>query len=78
MRNKACDKMSQSSIDIPGNAILNTTLEKLELAETWNTSSLTSKRFAVKNKGYTVQLDVGTKDIQTTQGGKTWPNEVTA
>ena len=72
MVNKKCDGNRQSPIDITGDTPLNGTLKKLELAENWNTTKLTgSQKFTLKNKGYTVQLDIKGTEIMTKQNGKT-------
>ena len=50
-------------------------LGSLTLGQYWNTSSLTNASFSLKNKGYTLQLDIqtnGNQTIETTQKGKLW------
>ena len=73
MVNVQCDGKKQSPINIKANeALENKSLKKLELHASWNTAgSGSSKSFKLKNKGYTVQLDIGKYEkIQTTQNGK--------
>lgn len=73
MINAQCDGKKQSPIDIKEKeALVNNALTKIELDASWNTAdSGSSKSFKLKNKGYTVQLDIGKyKKIQTTQSGK--------
>ena len=67
-----CDGNRQSPINIAGDAPLNENLKKLELDENWNTTKLSgSPIFTLKNKGYTVQLDIKDTEITTKQNGKT-------
>ena len=73
MVNVQCDGKKQSPINIKAKeALENKNLKKLELHASWNTAgSRSSKLFELKNKGYTVQLDIGKyEEIQTTQNGK--------
>ena len=75
MVNVQCDGKKQSPINIKAKeALENKNLKKLELHASWNTAgSRSSKLFELKNKGYTVQLDIGKyEEIQTTQNGKSW------
>ena len=73
---KRCDGKSQSPIDITKSVSLNQTLKKIELASSWDTSSLhASTKFTLENKGYTVQLQInypGKVEITSTQNGKTF------
>ena len=74
MVNALCDGTSQSPINIVKSAAtMSSTLKPLKLGQHWNTSGLSSATYILKNKGYTVQLDVktndGSKHIETTQGG---------
>ena len=69
--------MSQSPIDITKTTVsLNQNLKKIELASSWDTSSLqASTKLKLENKGYTVQLqinDPGKVEITSTQSGKTF------
>lgn len=71
MINAQCDGKSQSPIDITKSVSLNENLKKIELASSWDTSSLeTSKKFKLENKGYTVQLTIDSVKITSTQSGK--------
>ena len=71
MINAQCDGKSQSPIDIIKSVSLNENLKKIELASSWDTSSLeTSKKFKLENKGYTVQLTIDSVKITSTQSGK--------
>ena len=75
MVNVQCDGKKQSPINIKEKkALENKTLTKLQLHASWNTTgSRSCKSFKLKNKGYTVQLDIGKyENIQTTQNGKSW------
>lgn len=72
--NALCDGTSQSPINIVTSAAtMSSTLKPLELGQHWNASGLPSATYTLKNKGYSVQLDVktndGNKHIETTQGG---------
>ena len=74
MVNALCDGTSQSPINIVKSAAtMSSTLKPLKLGQHWNTSGLSSATYILKNKGYSVQLDVktndGNKHIETTQGG---------
>ena len=74
MVNALCDGTSQSPINIVKSAAtMSSILKPLKLGQHWNTSGLSSATYILKNKGYTVQLDVktndGNKHIETTQGG---------
>ena len=74
MVNALCDGTSQSPINIVKSAAtMSSTLKPLKLGQHWNTSGLSSATYILKNKGYTVHLDVktndGNKHIETTQGG---------
>ena len=74
MVNALCDGTSQSPINIVKSAAtMSSTLKPLKLGQHWNTFGLSSATYILKNKGYTVQLDVktndGNKHIETTQGG---------
>ena len=74
MVNALCDGTSQSPINrVKSAATMSSTLKPLKLGQHWNTSGLSSATYILKNKGYTVQLDVktndGNKHIETTQGG---------
>ena len=77
MVNKQCDGQSQSPIDITKSVSLNENLKKIELASSWDTSSLqTSTKFKLENKGYTVQLDIhDSVKITSTQSGKTFDEQ---
>ena len=69
--------MSQSPIDITKTTVsLNQNLKQIELASSWDTSSLeASTKLKLENKGYTVQLQInypGKVEITSTQNGKTF------
>ena len=74
MVDEKCDGQSQSPIDIAKSASLNQSLTKVELASSWDTSSLgSSTKFELVNKGYTVQLTIDSNvEITSTQSGKTF------
>ena len=74
MVDEKCDGQSQSPIDIAKSASLNQSLTKVELASSWDTSSLgSSTKFKLVNKGYTVQLTIDSNvEITSTQSGKTF------
>lgn len=73
MVDERCDGKSQSPIDITKNVSLNQIVKNIELASSWDTSSLlTSTKFKLENKGYAVQLTIdGNEEITSTQSGKT-------
>ena len=77
MVNEQCDGQSQSPIDINKSVSLNENLKKIELASSWDTSSLqNSTKFKLENKGYTIQLDIhDSAKITSTQSGKTFDKQ---